>query len=552
MLNAEAPDYVEIDQWKLKVARGWKHCQLRRQTLLCVIILLPGTLVMRCAELSQVLKSLLLALLLCGLAAPALAQTARRSKAAPGKAAAESAESDRDEPDQQQAAALFEQGQAAHQAGRLEEAVRLYGEALQKDSSLWQAEYQRAAAYLALNRLAEARASITHVIEQLSGIEDSPELRAVLSKAHVTQGEILLAENKPAEAEPAFKRALELQPAASRAQAGLAQALFAGGKTTDALTAARAALAAGDDRAATHALIGAALVTQKKYDEALTSLTKALEREPQQAAALRYRAEVFIARKDLTRAAADLQASLTAERNTITMLRLADVYAQAGKTDEAIRLAKQILESEPENISARNLIAAATIESANTGEAIAQLEAMIQAEPDRADLRAQVAEKYLTSQPEKSLEQYTAAAKLEPQNPNHQIGVASALVRLRRFQEAISVLQALTGQSLKPEQAYVAHTNLATALFELKDYQNAAREFLWILGNQKDQKKTAITLYLLGICSDRLGDYVQALRAYEQFLQIAPPENQLEVDKVKLRLEPLRRQIEKSGGRKKK
>ncbi|MFN7949976.1 MAG: tetratricopeptide repeat protein [Blastocatellia bacterium] len=500
---------------------------------------------------SSILKSFLFVLLVAALVAPSLAQTARRSKAAPKKAAAENSEAETREADQQQAAALFEQGQTAHQAGKLEEAVRLYSEALQKDSSLWQAEYQRASAYLALNRLAEAHASITHVIAQLSEIEDSPELRAVSARAQVTLGEILIADNKPSEAEAAFKRALELQPAAPRAHAGLAQALFARGQSAAALTEARAAIAGGDDRAAAYVLIGAVLVTEKKYDEALPGLTEALKREPQNAAALRFRAEIFIARKDLPRAIADLQASLAAERNTTTMLRLADLYAQSGKTDEAVRLAKQILESEPENTSARNLIAAATIESANTGEAIAQLEKMIQAEPNRADLRAQVAEKYLATQPEKSLEQYTAAAKLDPKNPNHQIGTASALVRLRRFQEAVTVLRSLSGQSLKPEQAYVAHTNLATALFEMKDYPNAAREFLWILDNQRDQKKTAITLYLLGICFDRLGDYVQALKAYEQFLQIAPPENQLEADKVKLRLEPLKRQIARSGGKKK-
>ena len=506
---------------------------------------------MRCAGLSSILKSCLFLLLAGGLVAPAFAQTARRSKAAPKKAAAENAEAETREADQQQAAALFEQGQAAHQAGQLAEAVRLYSEALHKDSSLWQAEYQRASAYLALNRLAEAHASITRVIAQLSESEDSPELRAVSARAQVTLGEILLADHKSPEAEAAFKRALELQPTAPRAHAGLAQALFASGQYAAVLTEARAAIAGGDDRAAAYALIGAALVAEKKYDEALPSLSEALKREPQHAAALRLRAEVFIARKDLPRAIADLQASLTAERNTTTMLRLADLYAQSGNTDEAVRLARQILASEPENTAARHLIAAATIESANTGEAIAQLEKMIQAEPNRADLRAQVAEKYLTTQPEKSLEQYIAAAKLDPNNPNHQIGAASALVRLRRFQEAVTVLQALSGQSLKPEQAYVTHTNLATALFELKDYQNAARQFLWILDHQRDQKKTAITLYLLGICFDRLGDYAQALKAYEQFLQIAPPENQLEADKVRLRLEPLKRQLARSGGKKK-
>ncbi len=511
----------------------------------------------RYAELSSTLKSVLIFFLICGVASLAGAQPQRRPKPAPKKPAAADASRDKDteadaQQDAQKAAALFDEGQTAHQAGKLEEAVRLYGEAIERDPSLWQAEFQRGAAYLSLNRLPEARDSIKHVLEQLAEFPDSPELRAMSAKAQITLGEILLAGNNPSEAEPAFRRALELQPEAGRAHAGLARVFFAAGKFNEAAGEARAAVRAGDDRATSHALLGAALVSLRKYDEALASLDEALKREPQNAVALRYHAEVFVARKDLPRAAADLQASLNADKNTVTMLRLAEVYAQAGKSDEAVRLARQVLEIEPSNNAARNLIAAATVESSDAREAIAQLEAMLKAEPNRADVRAQLAEKYLPAQPDKALEQYAAAAKLEPDNLNHQIGVGSALVKLRRFQEAAELLRRVLGQNPKPELAYFAHTNLATALFELDDYPNAAREYLWILNHQTDQKKAAVTLFLLGICFDKLGDFEQALKAYEQFLKIAPPENQLEIDKVKLRLEPLKRQLEKSRGKRKK
>src|SRR5581483_11542527 len=107
----------------------------------------------------------------------------------------------------------------------------------------------------------------------------------------------------------------------------------------------------------------------------------------------------FVARKDLPRAAADLQASLEADKNTVTMLRLAAAYAQAGKSDEAVRLARKVLEIETSNNAAPNLIAAATVESSDARDAIAQLEAMLKAEPNRADVRGRLAEKYLSAQP---------------------------------------------------------------------------------------------------------------------------------------------------------
>ena len=95
-------------------------------------------------------------------------------------------------------------------------------------------------------------------------------------------------------------------------------------------------------------------------------------------------------------------------------------------------------------------------------------------------------------------------------------------------------------------------TNMGTALFELDDFPNAAREFLWILDHQSrrgDQKRTAITLYFLGICFDKVGDYEQALKAYGQFMALASPENQLEIEKIKLRLPSLQRQIKQGQGK---
>src|SRR5262249_13553214 len=180
---------------------------------------------------------------------------------------------------------------------------------------------------------------------------------------------------------------------------------------------------------------------------------------------------------------------------------------------------------------------------------------LIKADPNRADLRAQLAELYLPTQPEKALEQYGAASKLDPSQPSHQIGMASAFVKLRRFQEAVALLQEVIAKNPKDDLAYFAHTNLGTALFELHDFQNAAREFVRILDYQRirgDQKRGAITLYFLGICFDKLGDYEQALKAYLQFLAIASADNQLEIDKVNLRLPSLRRQIKEGKGNRKK
>lgn len=478
----------------------------------------------------------------------ATAQPGRQTKPAPKPAPAKS------EDKAEQAASLFESGQRAHEAGDLAKAVELYGKALELDGELWQAEFQRGAAYFSLGKLPEAKASLVRVNQLLAEYPVTDQLKQIFARIQTTLGEIALAESRPEDAEKAFQRVLGLNPQSARAHSGLAEVFYAAGKHVEAIAEAKSAISAGDDRAAIFTLLGVALTVTNKFDEALPALDEALKREPKNSMALLHRAEVFIAKNKPNEAAADLRAALAVEPTTRTKLRLATLLAQARQFDPAIALFQEVADAEPGNADARAALTAVLIESGKAESAMAELEKLIKAEPNRAVLRAQLAELYLPKQPEKALEQYRAAAELEPKNTNHQIGVASALVKLRKFQEAVDVLKPLLAANLKGDLEYYARTNLATALFELDDFPNAAREFLWILDHQAkrgDRKRTAITLYFVGICLDKLGDYEQAMKAYNQFLELASPDNQLEIDKVKLRLPPLKRQIEQGKGRKK-
>jgi tetratricopeptide (TPR) repeat protein len=488
---------------------------------------------------------ILIAICLAVSSASAQGQGQRR-----GKPPAKTAGAETKDP-REQAAELFEAGQNAHQKGELEKAVGLYGEAIERDPSLWQAEFQRAAAYFSLNRLAEAKASMLGALKQLSEFANAPEARGPSSRAHILLGEIALAENNPVEAEKSFRRALELNPQATRAHAGLAEIFLGDGKYAEAIVEAKAAIEAGDDRAALYALLGEAQTLSGSYEEALASLNEALKREPKSAIALRRRAEVHLARNDLKAAIEDLRASVEIEPSVSIRLRLAGALAAAKRYDEAIPTYQRILQDEPSNNEARTALAAVMIESGKGAEAVAQLESLIKAEPNRADLRAQLAELYLPTQPENALEQYLAAAKIEPSQTAHQIGVAASLVKLGRFQEAVGASRQALAQNPKEDVAIFARTNLATALFKLDDFQNAAGEYIRILNYQRkrgDRKRTSITLYFLGICFDKLGDYEQALKAYEQFLAFASADNQLEIDKVNLRLPSLRKQIKEGKG----
>jgi len=499
----------------------------------------------------KVSKTFLTVIIVSLLVLPVSAQASRQGRPAPKSAPAKSKAEDKT----QQAAELFEAGQAAHESRDLAKAVELYSRALELDPELWQAEYQRGSAYYSLGKLAEAKTSMLRVGDALKQYPESDQVKQISLRVQMMIGEISLADSKPEEAEMAFRRVVEIDPQNARAHSALAEILLAANKHVEAIAEAKAAIAAGDDRAATFALLGVALTINNKFDEALPALNEALKREPKNTLALLYRAEVLVSQNKTNEAAADLQAALAIEPNTRTKLRLATLLAKSGKFDEAIASFQEAVNAEPDNAEARASLTAALIDSGKAEEAISQLEQLIKTEPNRAALHAQLAELYLPKQPDKAFDQYKLAAELEPKNAGHQVGMASALVKQRKFQEAVDLLKPLLAANPKGDAEYYAHTNMATALFELDDFPNAAREFIWILNHtakRGDQKRTAITLYFLGICLDKLGDYEQALKAYEQFMTLATPENQLEIDKIKLRLPPLKRQIEQGKGKRKK
>jgi tetratricopeptide (TPR) repeat protein len=154
---------------------------------------------------------------------------------------------------------------------------------------------------------------------------------------------------------------------------------------------------------------------------------------------------------------------------------------------------------------------------------------------------------YRTDDPAKSLDYYRRASEIQPKNPDYAVGYASALVQARRFDEASRILRRVI--SVAPDN-YAAHANLATALYSQKNFAEAITEYDWLLKKRPD---LTIAYYFIAIAHDNLGEYPEALAAYETFLASAAAQtNQLEIDKVKLRLPTLRRQIQLGEGVKRK
>jgi tetratricopeptide (TPR) repeat protein len=88
---------------------------------------------------------------------------------------------------------------------------------------------------------------------------------------------------------------------------------------------------------------------------------------------------------------------------------------------------------------------------------------------------------------------------------------------------------------------YPAHASLATALFKLKRYPEAAREFVWIIRARPD---VPASYFFLAISLDHLGDCEQAYKSYEEFLRRADATAfKNEVEEARIRSGQLQRLI---------
>jgi tetratricopeptide (TPR) repeat protein len=442
-----------------------------------------------------------------------------------------------------EAVELFQQGQDAHGAGDLKRALELYERAIKLRPEFPEAEHQRATALTALNRLPEAEASLRRSIE----------LQPDWTLPHITLGKLLMRLDRFDEAETLLARALELDNNIIAALVALADLRLRTKAPRDVMQRLREDLRHAVQREELNAsaweALGLVEVALGNRAEAMEVFGRVLALDKQNVMALTERAQLRTGAGNYEGALADaLTAQRLAPSSPNVSLLVARVYALAGKTDEALKTLDALDEASrklPEAVTLRNSLTKDCGES--TADDIAATEASLKVQPRDAALLGCLGAALRTKDPARALELYRQAAEIEPRNARHAIGYAAALVQARRFAEAAIILRRVI--AVEPDNL-AAHTNLATALYELKQFPAALAEFRWLLEKKPD---LAVAYFFIATAHDFLGEYGDALAAYETFLARADAQqNQLEIDKVNLRLPSLRNQVKRGEGVKKK
>ena len=372
---------------------------------------------------------------------------------------------------------LFERGQNAHAKGDLPRAIALYEGAIKLRPEFPEAEYQRGTALQALDRLPAAEKAFTRAID--------------LKKDWVLPisalGKLLARSNRDKEAEPMLRRALQLGAKDSLTLDSLSAVRARAGDKDEALALARAATDDANVPASSWAWRGAMERATGNREAAITSLNHALQIEPNYTSALRERAELHVDAAEYQPAIEDLKTALAARpRDKEISIRLAQVYGFANQPDEARKVYESIgyqvsgptvAPGKPQDEKVINVAGPAEdIAAANSDDAkVAQpaLEKLIIANPKNAKLFARLGEVTRRTDPQKSAESYRRANEIDPANAKYATGYAAALVQLRRFAAAESILRRVIATA--PNE-YAAHANLGLALYELKRYAEALIE----------------------------------------------------------------------------
>ena len=438
---------------------------------------------------------------------------------------------------------LFERGQSAHARGELERAIGLYEQALKVRPEFPEAEFQRGNALASLGRLPEAEAAFHLAISYKKN----------WALPYSALGALLMRLSRDKEAEQSFQQALAIDNKEGLALRLLSEIRLRAGDAKSALDFAKRATAIPDAPSA--AWIGLALAEKANGDKAgaKATLDRVLADEPQNAAALIERADLLTDEKNFGLAITDLKAAAKLKPSDRAISsRLAYALQQSGKTEEAEAVAKPAgIYVAPAGFTPDGVIGTQEeINAANSSDPVVArkaLEKLLEKNPRSAMLLGHLGASYRTEDPARALDFYRRAAEIKPDAPEYALGYGAALVQARRFPEAAQILSHVVKAS--PEN-YAAHANLAIALYEAKRYPEAIAEYEWILTKKPD---AVVAHYFIATAHDYLGEYPEALASYEKFLSLADAKtNQLEIDKVKLRLPSLQRQIKLGEGVKKK
>jgi protein O-GlcNAc transferase len=359
---------------------------------------------------------------------------------------------------------------AAHRAGRLEEAERLYRDLLAgapEDPEL-------------LHHLGMVRQQQGAAEEGLALIRRAIATRPEEARFRFNLASILAALRRPQEAEAAYAEASRAVPGDAAQWLAQGRAELERGQPVEAAHYARLALAAGAQGAEARLLLGEAALARRRGGEAERAFNEVLAAHAGDLEAL-----CGAGRALLTQGRAQEGRSLLERARAIdpthpgTQLTLAGLAIAAGETRRVEELLEPVVKAHPEHGEARFRLAAAYAMQGRLAEAEPQLRHAVAIDPKDARFRNDLAGLLLRlKRLEEALAEAQAAQRLDPELPEVYANLGGYEVLMQHFEASERwYRQAL---SLNPDQHDVRN-NLANSILRQCRIEEAWEEYREVL-----------------------------------------------------------------------
>ena len=259
--------------------------------------------------------------------------------------------------------------------------------------------------------------------------EDTVAKRPSNARARGNLGEILMAQQRPAEALPHFEAAYRLTPNLSIAAHNLANALDLLGRRAEAIRYYREALALQPKNFLSRTNLANALADTGALDEAIALHEETLRDMPDFVPALRGYGRALLRANRVSDAIAPFRrAAELRPDDAEAQFNLGDALGRARRFPEAIVALREAIRLRPTHAAALNNLGNALLLTRNVPDAITVLQDALRVQPD-ALTHTNLGLAFLLSQRrEDAIAQFEAALRL---NPDH-APARSALARLRR------------------------------------------------------------------------------------------------------------------------
>jgi len=274
-------------------------------------------------------------------------------------------------------------------------------------------------------------------------------------EAHYQLAETYLHINQYSGAYAELSRAVSLQPSNMKARLELGRLLVAGGKLDDAQAQADAIMAAQPNNPDLYALRSSIAFKHDDKVKALAEMHRALELDPNRSA---FHEELALLQsKDPNSDASvevELKKSIALDPKAVNpKLLLASLYAGKGRWPEAEQVTRDAIAADPKDLQARETLAQLFLRQNNQAKAEEELRRMANDLVDNPQAIKGLADYYeRTGQPQKSQADFAGLAAKNPKNLPVQEAYVRALLEVKDYATARTVVANMMKKSAKDPQ----------------------------------------------------------------------------------------------------